>query len=229
MAWPGVAARARRSARSAPFRRRARRAGPRAGTRGSGSGSEDDERVQSRPGACQVRPLVEGSMKPIRSRRATAPGMLPMPPSTAAVKANSPSGSRGRSAMREVEQVDEARRRRPARPPSRKVNEIVRSTSMPISAAASRSCAVARIAFPCASAYDQASASRSGNVIEQRRSACSTRRRSADVKIARAGGQSGASTVVRRRPEASPTFWRMNDIPIAVISGASRGALRSRR
>ena len=38
----------------------------------------------------------------------------------------------------------------PARPPAmRNVNEIVRLTSMPIIAAASLSCAVARIALPC--------------------------------------------------------------------------------
>ncbi len=29
--------------------------------------------------------------------------------------------------------------------------------------------------------------------------------------------------------QTRPTFWRMNETPIAVISGASRGALRSGR
>ena len=40
----------------------------------------------------------------------------------------------------------------------------------------------------------------------------------------------GSTSVMRhgRRPfQARPMFWRMNDIPIAVISGASRGAFRS--
>ena len=38
------------------------------------------------------------------------------------------------------------------------------------------------------------------------------------------------STEVGRAPfQTRPMFWRMNDMPIAVISGASRGALRRRR
>jgi hypothetical protein len=38
------------------------------------------------------------------------------------------------------------------------------------------------------------------------------------------------STDVGRAPfQTSATFWRMKDIPIAVIKGASRGAWRKRR
>ena len=43
---------------------------------------------------------------------------------------------------------------------------------------------------------------------------------------------SGKICGAARSPEptrTSATFWRMNDTPIAVISGASRGALRSGR
>ena len=38
-----------------------------------------------------------------------------------------------------------------------------------------------------------------------------------------------SGTDVGRAPfQTRPMFWRMNDMPIAVISGASRGALRNR-
>src|SRR5262249_38242043 len=47
--------------------------------------------VQSVPGACQDRPLLNCSISPMQSAPRTAPGRLPMPPSTAAVNANRPS------------------------------------------------------------------------------------------------------------------------------------------
>ena len=46
--------------------------------------------VQSLPGACQPSPLLNASMNPITSAPRTAPGRLPIPPSTAAVNAISP-------------------------------------------------------------------------------------------------------------------------------------------
>jgi ABC-type uncharacterized transport system permease subunit len=47
--------------------------------------------VQLLPGVCQVSPSLNAWMKPISSAPTTAPGRLPMPPSTAAVNAISPS------------------------------------------------------------------------------------------------------------------------------------------
>src|SRR5438309_2015041 len=47
--------------------------------------------VQSLPGECHVSPLLNDWISPIRSAPRTAPERLPIPPSTAAVKAISPS------------------------------------------------------------------------------------------------------------------------------------------
>src|SRR4029453_3823534 len=49
------------------------------------------ERVPRPPGAYPGRPSLKGWMKPIRSAPRTAPGRLPIPPRTAAVKAMRPS------------------------------------------------------------------------------------------------------------------------------------------
>src|SRR4029453_1198818 len=46
--------------------------------------------LQSLPGACQPRPLLNDSTNPITSPPSTAPGRLPIPPRTAAVKAIRP-------------------------------------------------------------------------------------------------------------------------------------------
>ena len=47
--------------------------------------------VQSLPGVCQRSPSLNAWMKPMQSAPSTAPGRLPIPPSTAAVNAISPS------------------------------------------------------------------------------------------------------------------------------------------
>ena len=116
-----------------------RRAGPRAGTRGSGSGSRRRSTASSRcPGACQDRPSLNAWISPISIAPSTAPGRLPMPPRTAAVNAISPSWKPWSKRMFvDVERVEQARRRRRATPAIRNVNEIVRLTLMPIIAAAS--------------------------------------------------------------------------------------------
>src|SRR6185437_10882859 len=47
--------------------------------------------VQSEPGECQLSPSLNAWISPISTAPRTAPGRLPMPPSTAAVNAISPS------------------------------------------------------------------------------------------------------------------------------------------
>ena len=119
-----------------------------------------------------------------------------------------------------------------SRPPSRNVSEIVVSTLMPISRAASGSCAVARIALPRrlrvmngvsrkTSGTVTATASTSPRWIGD---AADGEERRCDWWI-RSGDRLPASEPSHRRP----TFCRMNEKPTAVISGASFGALRSGR
>ena len=87
-------------------------------------------------------------MKPMRSAPSTAPVRLPIPPSTAAVKAMSPSwkplSNRTWYSRKNTRPATAA-----SDPARKKVTEIVRLTSMPIIADASVSWATARIAFPC--------------------------------------------------------------------------------
>ena len=77
-----------------------------------------------------------------------APGMLPMPPTTAAVKPFKPAPK----PMKWYTRWNTRPTITPAAPasaePMKNAMTITRSTSMPIIAAASRSYAVARIAFP---------------------------------------------------------------------------------
>ena len=108
------------------------------------------ERVQSLPGVCQVEPLVERLDQADQERAEQRAGEV--------ADAAEHGGREGDQAElealvvadgREVEQEEHARPRRRAPPASANVNEIVRLTLMPIIAAASGSCEVARIAFPC--------------------------------------------------------------------------------
>ena len=109
------------------------------------------------------------------------------------------------------------------------MNEIVRLTLIPIIAAASRSCAVARIAFPCrVRCTSHMSAKSTGTVNRMTMNLFHVYGTPPMVNTVPVGRMSG--TEVGRAPfQISPMFWRMNDIPIAVIRGASRGALRKRR
>ena len=108
------------------------------------------------------------------------------------------------------------------------VAAIVRLMSIPISCAASRSCAVARMALPSfvrlmkiASSVTSIAAATTTNT--------SLNPKKTPATVAEAwGSMSGKWTV------AGPFHKNMipssvNDIPIAVISGASRGALRRGR
>ena len=113
-------------------------------------------------------------------------------------------------------------------PPSRKVIEIVVLTLMPISRAASGSCAVARIALPRRLRLMNVVSRKTSGIVTAAASTSPllittppTVMRSLDWLI-RSGTEDWEEPSQRM-----PTFCRMKDIPIAVISGASLGALRS--
>ena len=110
------------------------------------------------------------------------------------------------------------------------MNEIVRLTLMPIIAAASLSWATARIALPdlvrCTS---QTSASSVGIVTTKTISWFHVMDASPMEKILLFGRMSSRIETGAGPFQTRPTVWRMNETPIAVISGASRGALRSGR
>ncbi len=92
--------------------------------------------------------LANASTRPTSSPPSIAPGMLPIPPTTAAVKPFRPA----RKPMKWKIWLNSSANMTPAAPastePMKNVQAITRSMSMPIIAAASRSNAVARIAFP---------------------------------------------------------------------------------
>ena len=98
---------------------------------------------------------------------------------------------------------------------------------MPISRAASGSCAVARIALPyLVLPTNQSSAISSGIVTPKAKTSERTTSTSRNVNSVFCEPiRSGAASGVGR--QSRPTFWRMKLMPIAVISGASFGALRS--
>ena len=77
-----------------------------------------------------------------------APGMLPMPPSTAAVKAFSPGMKPVYGLIRPYCTPNSTPAAPPMAPPIRKVSEMIRLTLMPIRLAAAWSSATARMAVP---------------------------------------------------------------------------------
>jgi hypothetical protein len=106
-------------------------------------------------------------MKPMIIAPRTAPVRFPIPPRTAAVNAISPSSKPVSYRM-----LNWRRKSIPATaasdPASANVTEIVRLTLIPIIAAASRSCAIARIPFPCRVCdTNHVSASSAGTVISR--------------------------------------------------------------
>ena len=115
-------------------------------------------------------------------------------------------------------------------PPSRKVTEIVVSTLMPISRAASGSCAVARMALPIRLLEMKVtSAITSGAVTATAR--MSPRVISTPPMVKTSCWEWIRSGTLCWPPpyQSRPTFWRMNENPTAVISGASLGAPRNGR
>ena len=124
------------------------------------------DRVQSLPGVCQSRPSLNAWMSPIVSPPSKRAGEVPD---------TAEHGRRERD-QAELEALvvadggeveEEESPAAPASPPaSANVNEIVRLTLMPIIAAASGSCEVARIALPClVDLTSHVSASSTGIVI----------------------------------------------------------------
>ena len=107
---------------------------------------------------------------------------------------------------------------------------MVVSTLMPISRAASGSWAVARMALPMRlRVTNPPSRSSSGTVTAiASTSPCVTETpatsKSSFWDLIRSGAACCAGPSQRM-----PTFWRMNENPTAVISGASLGALRNGR
>jgi hypothetical protein len=115
-------------------------------------------------------------------------------------------------------------------PPIRNVSEIVVSTLMPMSRAASGSWAVARIARPRRLWLMKVVSSSTRGMVA---AIASTSPRAIEMPpmlnssfwaSIRSGIPSGEPPIQRM-----PTFWRMKLKPIAVISGASLGALRNGR
>jgi hypothetical protein len=115
-------------------------------------------------------------------------------------------------------------------PPIRKVSEIVTSTLIPSSFAASGSCAVARMAFPSRLRATNAVRMSSSGIVAP------SARMSPRVIVTVPNVKTGVCDSIRSSTpnglppsHSSPTFWRMNEKPIAVINGASLGAFRSGR
>ena len=120
----------------------------------------------------------------------------------------------------------------PARAPAmRKVSEIVRLTSMPMRPDASRSWAVARIALPWrVLATNQRRASSSGIVTPATNTSSTPNQPAPLGNVTRSvRGRTGSTAFCDGPSKTSPTFWSTNDMPIALIRGARRGALRKGR
>src|SRR5713101_5454112 len=91
---------------------------------------------------------AKASRTPSTSPPSMAPGMLPMPPSTAAVKALSPGMKPVYGLIRLYCTPKSTPAPPPMAPPMRKVREMMRLTLMPMSEAADWSSATARMALP---------------------------------------------------------------------------------
>ena len=115
-------------------------------------------------------------------------------------------------------------------PPIRKVSEIVVSTLMPISRAASGSCAVARIALPSRLRPMNVVIAISSGIVRK-----IARRSPLVTSMPPITNSSFCERIRSVMPSCEPpshsrpTFWRMKEKPTAVISGASLGALRNGR
>ena len=101
---------------------------------------------------------------------------------------------------------------------------------MPIIAAASLSWATARIAFPCLVLWTSQTRQISVGIVTTKTiSWFQPKSASPTWKILPRGRMSSRIETGAGPFQTRPTVWRMNETPIAVISGASRGALRSGR
>jgi hypothetical protein len=155
--------------------------------------------------------------------------MLPIPPTTAAVNPFNP-------AMKPMKWkicVKTSPNITPAAPasaePMKKVDAITRSASIPIIIAASRSYAVARIAFP-----SRERRTKTVRTIISRSAPAITKIRVAETNTVPSWTPPGLirPNGYERNCEPSSSsalFWRKNDTPSALISGAIRGASRSGR
>ena len=115
-------------------------------------------------------------------------------------------------------------------PPSRKVSEIVVSTLIPCSRAASGSCAVARIALPSWLFVMKPTISRTSGIVTAMASRSARWMRTPRMVATSCCARSRSGTPLGEPPsQSSPTFCRMKEKPTAVMSGASFGALRSGR
>ena len=113
-------------------------------------------------------------------------------------------------------------------PPSRNVSEIVVSTLMPISRAASGSCAVARIALPRRERVMKFVMTSSSGIVTPTDSTSAFSIVTPKIVKSVCCAFTRSGTPCWLPPfHSRPTFCRMNDMPTAVISGASFGALRN--
>ncbi len=181
------------------------------------------------PKPSRIRNGASDSSRPSVSPPSMAPTMLPMPPSTAAVKALMP----GRKPMVWLTWLKISVYRMPAAPastpPMAKVMTMTRSTLMPIMAATSLFSLTARMARPV-------------RVRSTKRNSATMRATAATVTTALPTGTltpkmlyepwktekvGYACTPAPYRPRK--VYCRKRDAPMAVMSGTSRGALRSGR
>ncbi len=99
------------------------------------------------------------------------------------------------------------------------------STLMPISRAASGSCAVARIARPMRLWLMNVVSSRTSGIVVRDREHVALVHLTPPIEKRSFCGSTSCGTPSCEPPiQRMPTFWRMNDMPTAVISGASLGA-----
>ena len=112
--------------------------------------------------------------------------------------------------------------------PMKNVAEIVRLMSMPISCAASRSWAVARIALPSLVRLMK-TASRATSTAEVTMTKMSLKPKNTPATVVVQGGRMFGKWTVAGPFQRNITPSRKNDMPMAVMSGARRGALRSGR
>ena len=113
-------------------------------------------------------------------------------------------------------------------PPIRNVSEIVVSTLMPISRAASGSCAVARIALPRREREMKPVIRISSGMVTPTESTSAFSIVTPKIVNSVCCALTRSGTPCWLPPfHSSPTFCRMNENPTAVISGASFGALRN--
>ena len=110
------------------------------------------------------------------------------------------------------------------------MTEIVRLTLIPIIADASVSWATARIAFPWrVELTNQLRTASAGTMIARAITSFHVKRDVTDRRRRRPAESARSRSRSPTPYSPSETFWTMNDIPTAVISGATRGALRNGR